>query len=310
MVYKHYNIMRHKKSSRYSILVVPERDSHIRRFEFSRRALATLLSVLIAIVVGVGASFIGLGHYYSAYINTETARLRAADFERQRVMLLSKIDELEGVVMRTQRFAAKLQAVSEGDQGGKTGYGPLENLLSDDGSTEKGIWRPPSSGLSIDELAVRMDLMKDASTELEELLHSVFAQQQDRMYFWASLPTAWPTRGFITSRFGAGRGRRLHEGIDLAGPTGTPIIAPGDGIVTFVGYKGGYGNTLKMDHGYGVTTTFAHCSTIQVKEGDRVKRGSVVAAVGNTGSSTGPHLHYEVHLDGIPVNPMRYLAKR
>ncbi len=130
------------------------------------------------------------------------------------------------------------------------------------------------------------------------------------MFFWASVPTLWPTRGFLTSRFGAGRGNRLHDGIDIAGRPGTPIVAPGDGMVTFTGYKGGYGNTLKLDHGYGIMTLHGHCSKIFVQEGDRVKRGEVIAAVGNTGYSTGPHLHYEVHIDGAPVNPMRYLAKR
>jgi murein DD-endopeptidase MepM/ murein hydrolase activator NlpD len=293
---------------KFSVLIIPEMDSNIRRFEFSKRLITTVLGVLTAVIVGVGFSFVALGHYYNAYSNTEMARLQAAEFERQRTMLLSKIDELEDVVMRTQRFAAKIQAVSEGEEGGKTGYGPLEDSL--ESISSKGIWRSPSSRPPIDELAGKMDLMKDASSELEEFLHGVFAEQQDRMYFWASLPTVWPTRGFLTSRYGAGRGRRMHEGIDLAGPNGTPIVAPGDGIVTFVGYKGGYGNSLKIDHGYGVTTLYAHCSMINVKEGDRVKRGSVVAAVGNTGSSTGPHLHYEVHLDGVPVNPMRYLAKR
>jgi murein DD-endopeptidase MepM/ murein hydrolase activator NlpD len=293
---------------KFSVLIIPERDSNIRRFECTKRLITTVLGIFTAVIVAVGFTVLALGHYYSAYSNTETARLQAAEFERQRTVLLSKINELEDVVMRTQRFAAKIQAVSDGEESAKTGYGPLEDQF--ESISSKGIWRSPSSRPAIDELAGKMDLMKDASSELEEILHGVFAEQQDRMYFWASLPTAWPTRGFLTSRFGASRGRRMHEGIDLAGPTGTPIVAPGDGIVTFVGYKGGYGNSLKIDHGYGVTTLYAHCSMINVKEGDRVKRGSVVAAVGNTGSSTGPHLHYEVHLDGVPVNPMRYLAKR
>lgn len=293
-----------KPPKRYSILIVPEKDSHIRRFEFSKRVITASVAVFAMIIIGVLSSFLALGHYYRAYVNTEDARIRAAAFERSRVALMSKIAELEDSLQRTQRFAAKLKAITSDEKGSKIGYGPLEKHV------DEGLWRPPYSNVTTDELANNVDLMKDRASELEQIIHTIFAEQQDEMFFWSSLPTLWPTHGFITSPFGRPRGHRLHEGIDLAGPTGTPIVAPGDGLVTHAGYKGGYGNTLIIDHGYGISTLYGHCSAIHVKEGDRVKRGTVVASVGNTGSSTGPHLHYEVHLDGAPINPMQYLAKR
>jgi len=128
------------------------------------------------------------------------------------------------------------------------------------------------------------------------------------------LPTLWPTRGWITSEFGDRRGwsnhSRWHEGVDIAGPRGTSIIAPGNGVVSFAGYKSGYGHTLIVDHGSGISTLYGHCSHIFLKEGDTIKRGMVMASMGNTGRSTGPHLHYEIHVDGVPVDPMLYIAEK
>ncbi len=276
--------------------------------------MASLVSFSIA-CVAICASLLTLVHYYRAYEATEDARVRAARFERERSSLIARVGSLEGALLRTQRFAAKLDTLA-GDEGShETGVGPLDNHVrslkaAGDEGYGYSLWRPPSSELTSEELISRVDLMKERTDELEHLLHRLFSEQQDRLFFWSSIPSVWPTRGFITSHFGAGRGRRRHEGLDLAGPVGSPIVAPGDGLVTFVGYKGGYGNTVKVDHGYGMLTVYAHCSRIFVQEGDRVKRGSVIASVGNTGSSTGPHLHYEVQVDGVPVNPMRYLVRR
>lgn len=312
--------MEHKKPKNYSILIVPEQDSHIRRFELSRRLIVSLTAGMAAVFILVCASMVTLTHYYRAYQSTEDARLRAAQFEHERSQLISKVNRLEGGLVRTQRFAAKLDALAREREGAvKTGVGPLEGhmaslkkalSISESSGLDVGTWRPPSMNETSTELMARIDVMGEDIQDLEKRLHSVFAHQQDQLFLWSSLPTLWPTRGFITSPFGKKRGSRYHEGMDIAGPTGTPIVAPGDGHVTFSGYRGGYGNTVKIDHGYGITTVYAHCSRIFVQDGDRVKRGEVVAAVGNTGSSTGPHLHYEVHLDGVPVNPKHYLAKR
>lgn len=101
----------------------------------------------------------------------------------------------------------------------------------------------------------------------------------------------------------------MHNGVDIAAPIGTPIIAPSDGVVIYAGPKGGYGRAVIIDHGYGIQTLYGHTSQLFVSEGDHVSRGEKIAAVGSTGASTGPHLHYEVHVDGIPTNPMNYILK-
>jgi murein DD-endopeptidase MepM/ murein hydrolase activator NlpD len=99
----------------------------------------------------------------------------------------------------------------------------------------------------------------------------------------------------------------MHEGIDFAGPVGKPILATAQGVVVNAEYSGGYGNQVKIDHGYGYETLYAHLSELEVKIGDRVERGDVLGYLGNTGRSSGPHLHYGVYRNGRAVNPRYYL---
>ena len=117
---------------------------------------------------------------------------------------------------------------------------------------------------------------------------------------------SWPSRGTLTSRFGW-RYRRHHDGIDVAAPWGTPIQAARDGTVVFVGWHGGYGKVVFVSHGDGVVTVYGHASKLLVKVGDQVKQGQVIANVGCTGVCTGSHLHFEVRIDGQPVDPLKFL---
>jgi murein DD-endopeptidase MepM/ murein hydrolase activator NlpD len=99
----------------------------------------------------------------------------------------------------------------------------------------------------------------------------------------------------------------MHSGIDIATKSGTPIIAPADGIVSFSGTKGAFGKVLVVDHGNGYTTFYGHCKKLHKKVGEKVKRGDTIATVGNTGKSTGSHLHYEVRLNGVATNPTKFI---
>jgi len=127
------------------------------------------------------------------------------------------------------------------------------------------------------------------------------------------IPSIMPTAGWLSSAFSRSRFHpilhiaRPHEGIDVSAPMGAPIVAPAAGTVTMVTVQTGYGNVLEIDHGDGIVTKYAHCSRIVVRVGQRVKRGQVIANVGNTGLSTGPHLHYEIHVNGRVVDPLTYV---
>lgn len=118
-----------------------------------------------------------------------------------------------------------------------------------------------------------------------------------------------PVRGNITSRFGSRESIRdhSHKGLDIAAKTGTPIKAAADGKIKYADTMSGYGNLIIIDHGNGITTYYGHCSKLYKKEGQKVKAGDVIAAVGNTGNSTGSHLHFEIRKNGVYVNPAKYL---
>ncbi len=127
-------------------------------------------------------------------------------------------------------------------------------------------------------------------------------------------PSMWPVDGRLLSPFGArtdpfsGEGA-FHTGVDISALIGTPVRAAADGIVTYAAMENGYGRIIKVDHGNGIETYYAHLSRFYVQEGQDVRRGEMIGAVGNSGRVTAPHLHYEVRLGHAPVNPYRYLAK-
>jgi len=129
-----------------------------------------------------------------------------------------------------------------------------------------------------------------------------------------NFPTLWPIRGEISSNFGwrsnpFGGGSQHHDGIDIRAATGTPIRATGGGTVTFSGWRNGYGHTVTINHGNGITTMYAHNSRNLVRVGQRVERGEIIAHVGSTGLATGPHVHYEVIVNGRPVNPITFMRE-
>lgn len=127
-----------------------------------------------------------------------------------------------------------------------------------------------------------------------------------------TLPSIWPVEGFVSSSFGnraspfGGKGA-FHKGLDINNRAGTPIIATARGTVTMAGFDGAYGISVEIDHGGGIVTKYAHMQRTVLKQGQWVKRGELLGFVGMTGRTTGPHLHYEVRLSGVPVNPMRYI---
>ncbi|MBW2568581.1 MAG: M23 family metallopeptidase [Deltaproteobacteria bacterium] len=162
------------------------------------------------------------------------------------------------------------------------------------------------------EMHEQTNLLKLASTDQEEGFESLLKHLEEQRNLLASTPTIRPVKGWISSKFGYRKSpftglREFHKGLDIATRMGTPVIASADGIVTYSGRKGLMGNMVAIDHGYGIITRYAHLKKTLKKRGEAVKRGDTIGLVGNTGRSTGPHVHYEVHLNGIPVNPEKYI---
>ncbi|MBI4211844.1 MAG: M23 family metallopeptidase [Deltaproteobacteria bacterium] len=301
-----------KKSERFHVIIVPRNGSRIRRFGISRCTFRVGLwlmgfSVVSLLAFGVYRSFNVSDAMFSPEPMVPASQI--ADLQLERAKLESKLTELETTLSRLSRFSQRLTnpSASEVGQGGPIASVPLR---------ESGVlWKlPVFNATHAAYVLSKSDRLLTESKELETTLHQAFAAASQSALLWISLPTIWPTRGWITSEFGDLRnlhgGGRWHEGIDIASPRGSPVLASGDGLVMYVGYKGGYGKTVLIDHGNGLTTLYGHCSELFVTEGMRIKRGTMIGRVGNTGRSTGPHLHYEVHLDGVAVNPTYYIVQK
>ena len=158
----------------------------------------------------------------------------------------------------------------------------------------------------------KMQEMKTTLSHLETSINLLDQNLLDKDSFLKSTPTIWPTRGWVTSYFGIRKSefsgeKKMHEGIDIGARIGSKIIAPADGMITFAGSKPGFGYYVQIDHGYGVETIYAHASSLSVQRGIKIKRGELLARIGSTGLSTGPHVHYEVRVNGTPVDPMHYI---
>lgn len=156
-----------------------------------------------------------------------------------------------------------------------------------------------------------VSLSKEAASQKSDINNSI-GPIKDKLSYLKAKPSIKPIVGKITAVYGyrknpfTNRGSEFHKGVDIAAKTGTPVAVTADGVVTYAGWKSGYGNMVIVSHGYGFITVYAHNSSITTKVGDKVKRGQIISKVGNTGRSTAPHLHYEIKLNGKNVDPTRY----
>jgi murein DD-endopeptidase MepM/ murein hydrolase activator NlpD len=285
----------------------------------TRKQVEAGLAMCLTIMLVMTGSIWGFAHYKGAFTATEDVRLQNAKFEEERSELLTKLTNLEQAVVRTERFASRLEnSIGLDSDEIQKGIGPI---IDNDFSEPLAVrqfdvlkFSDKENKLAFADLDIAMGDLESTIAAVEERLQTVYDLHQDRLTYWASMPSIWPSRGWLTSDFGPRRrpvrgGTTFHKGIDIAAKSGTPVLSPGDGLVTFSGYKGGLGKTVMVDHGYGVVTVYGHNSENFVKEGDRIRRGELIGSIGRTGVATGSHLHYQIEVDGVPVDPMRYIQR-
>ena len=223
----------------------------------------------------------------------------------------SKIEDLEGQLSKLKDFDKKIRIIANLEKGqeatsfmGMGGPSPSdvrEKLKGE--KDEKGL---------VQQMRTDIERLKSEAASREESLSELERLLQTKKDVLVSTPSLWPVQGWVTSGFGFRANpftglNQMHEGMDISNRIGTLVVAPADGIISDIGSDWAHGKILVISHGFGMMTRYSHLNKVLVRVGQKVKRGDKIAEVGMSGKTTGPHLHYEVRLNGIPVNPMRYI---
>jgi murein DD-endopeptidase MepM/ murein hydrolase activator NlpD len=308
-----------------AFVVLTNSGSPARQFSTSRATLGWIAG-LTAVFLGLGGFLVHdyfrlkAGALLSENRDQELCGIVASQSEeiqtqqQQLIDFAKEINDLKDRLMALNQFEKKIRVMADLDKRPDGGNlfgigGPIPRKLDPKlalGEERNSLMREMNS--QVDQLAI-------AAVNQENSFKALITQIEKQQGLLASTPTIRPidpdTEHLMTSRFDYRispftNAREFHKGIDISSREGTPIHATAAGIVTFAGDKGLLGKTLIIDHGHGITTTYGHCSKILKLQGERVRRWDTIALVGNSGSSTGPHLHYEVALHGVPVNPEKY----
>ncbi|MET0401520.1 MAG: peptidoglycan DD-metalloendopeptidase family protein [Cystobacter sp.] len=296
-------------------MVIADHNAPVRRFNVNKSLIWQVGGgALLLTGLALGASL----HYFQVARDAAENRILREENLTLRTQLKSvreRIEHIGSTLDRVERFDQKLRAITLlSDPQRNLAMGPVEREPGVGAPVAETQFTELTSLESPKSLPGKLDRLSAEATRQEQSLQELQAYFQDQKSLLASTPSVWPTRGWVTSDFG----QRLdpytaervgHAGMDIAAQHGKPVAAPSDGTVVFAGLEGGYGNVIVIDHGYGIKTRFGHLSKVLVKAGDRVKRGAQIANVGNTGRSTGPHLHYEVRVNGIPQNPRKFILE-
>ena len=304
-----------EQDARYKLQLVDRVTDTTRTVRLSRRGLR-LLAVGAGAVVGIvaAASIFSIYTLTHSYLHeAEAAQLREANRIQQ--------EQIRQIAKKASALGQEVDAIQRTEDGLRAlvGAPPAET----DSAVQEGDAAPAPTGgaphaLTTDEVGEALTMLEERTAVRRTSIGQLAVMMQKDVPGASSFlggdtpvttPTGWPTNGFISSGYGLRwNGAEFHQGIDIAAEMGTPIVATADGVVTIAGWNaGGYGNMVDIDHGSGVSTRYGHASAVVVTAGQRVRRGQIIAYVGSTGHSTGPHLHYEVRLSGQPVNPTSYL---
>lgn len=306
-----------------TILVIPENASQTKQLQIPRLAIkaGALGSLLFMSCLGyLMFDYVELRALHSSYhkILTENEGLKG-----EARLLMSNLEEVRHSLKRVQDYSEKLgdlTSLKVENLSQQTGIGPLSP--EEFQTAKRNQSAPPMKkniplGIDLDKLVFRsvFDRIQNIGNQANQnALHmqKLLSELSQHRSLLSSVPSLTPVEGWITSGFGprispfTGE-RSWHRGLDVAAPIGTPIYAPADGVVIFSGAKSSYGNFVMIAHGYGVVSRYGHNAQNLVQAGQRIKRGDQVATVGMTGRTTGPHLHYEVVVNGRHVDPKRFM---
>jgi murein DD-endopeptidase MepM/ murein hydrolase activator NlpD len=287
----------------YTFLIFPGAHGKLRKIQLPTYVVHL---ALIFSVMGV-MTMVALVNSYARML------LKVSDYNSvraEREALKSQYRSLETVVTQTNAKLDSLQSLAT-EVALTYGFGEARHAQFPQSVLALGTQTNPTLDSGFHASLYAFNLLKAAAssstpdvTPQSLLTHPSFER--------SNIPSIWPVRGQITAGFGermdplSGEGA-FHAGVDISASSGTDVESAADGMVLAAGPDAGYGNAILIDHGYGITTMYCHLSKIYVVVGQEVKRGQIIGAVGMTGRATGPHLHYEVHIQETPVNPAKYL---
>lgn len=295
----------------YTLLILPKKDSSAKKISLS----STLVKGVSIFVMGL-ILFVMYISYDYIHIRREQAELK-----RLKQQTVEQRKQIDGLVTKVDQFSIKMDELNQFDKKIRI----MAKLVTGrDKEQLLGIGGPVSeenrlrSRMAADDKAMiegierRVDRLMDDAVSREQSFAALLLRLQEKKSLLAATPSVWPVAGWVTSEFGKrispfGNETEFHKGIDIATRIGRPIQAPADGIIAEVAYDHGLGQMVRIDHGHGVSTLYGHLSKAAVRVGATVSKGDRLGYVGNTGNSTGSHLHYAVMLNGIPVNPRRYI---
>ncbi|MGA2515026.1 MAG: peptidoglycan DD-metalloendopeptidase family protein [Thermodesulfobacteriota bacterium] len=296
----------------FNVLIFGQKTSRTRHLRIHKKTFKVGLYIL---TFGLLCTIFFLCDYIQVRKKTfELNQLRQQTQEQKSKIhfFASKIEDLEKQLSRLKDFDKRIRIIANLEKGQETTLfmgmgGPSPSDVREKLKAEK-----DEMGLA-QQMRSDIERLESEATSQEQSLSELERLLQSKKEMLAHTPSIWPVHGWVTSGFGFRTNpftglSQMHEGLDIANRTGTPVIAPADGIVSDTGRDSSHGNVVVISHGFGINSRFLHLSKIFVRAGQRVKRGDKIAEVGTTGISTGPHLHYEVRVNGIPVNPLRYIV--
>lgn len=297
-----------KRDSKICIMIVPHTEK-VRRLTIPRWLPKIFMAAVLTTITGV----------YLAFNNIYTSHISLEEEYEQKISIINKLEEENRKKdIELSKLKSENKDLYETTNEVEEKLAEIERLQRE---IEKkvGIKSPSRGGGMLDdppqeitEPVEELQVLKEVLEEKERELIIFIDDLEKRLEYLKTVPDLWPTKGRLSSTFGNrknpfGRGIKFHYGIDIANSIGTDIWAAGSGRVVFSGYKAGYGNTIIIDHGNGYKSYYAHNSKLLVNRGDRVEKGQLIAKMGNTGRSTGPHLHFEIHKDGKAIDPLTVL---
>ncbi len=286
-------------------------------FSSCSRRLELRLSPFLLVTYAI-APIIGLA-LLAASVPLLSARKRcpAGQIDVETALLVRSLAHLEGRLSRLEKEIGRVIALDEkvrvvcdleiiGKEVRDLGIGGTDwHLKQPDMVT-------PKFGGKLTSVGERIETLKRQIRFEQESFEEIVSSLSERQVRLAHTPSIMPARGFVTSYYGwrrhpLSRQSEFHRGLDVANLVGTPVVATADGKVSFAGWKGGFGRVMEVDHGYGYVTRYGHLKSILVRVGDTVFRGQTVGLLGSSGNATGPHVHYEVLIDGKHTNPKAYI---